>query len=137
MEPGDLLKQTALFAELSADDVSKLSPSTRLETYHPAHVILREGRVGTAFYLLVSGQVEVVKGISGPAPTVLAKLGPGDFFGEIAALIHVTRSASVRAVTETQCLVIHRLDLDSYIERYPVIAAKVETAIASRFGKES
>lgn len=81
--------------------------------------------------------MEVVKGIAGAEPKVVAKLGPGDFFGEIAALIHVTRSASVRAVTETKCLVIHRLDLDSFIERYPVIAAKVESAIATRFGKES
>jgi CRP/FNR family cyclic AMP-dependent transcriptional regulator len=137
MEAGDLLKQTPLFAELSDDDISKLSPSTRVETHPPGHVILREGRVGTAFYLVVSGQVEVVKGLAGPEPKVVAKLGPGDFFGEIAALIHVTRSASVRAVVETKCLVIHRMDLDSFIERYPDITAKVEFAIATRFGKET
>jgi CRP-like cAMP-binding protein len=75
--------------------------------------------------------------LAGPEPKVVAKLGPGDFFGEIAALIHVTRSASVRAVVETKCLVIHRMDLDSFIERYPGITAKVEFAIATRFGKET
>lgn len=137
MEAGDLLKQTSLFAELSADDVSKLGPSTRVEVYAPGHVILREGRVGTAFYVIISGQVEVIKGMGGTAPKVVAKLGPGDFFGEIAALIHVTRSASVKAVAETKCLMIHRMDLDSFIERYPTITAKVETAIATRFGTES
>jgi len=137
MEPGDLLKQTSLFAELSDDDVSKLSPSTRLEIYQPGHMILREGRVGTAFYVLISGQVEVVKGITGTTPAVVAKLEAGDFFGEIAAMKHVTRSASVRAVTETKCLVIHRMDLDSFIERYPVIAAKVTSALLSRFSQAS
>jgi CRP-like cAMP-binding protein len=137
MEPGDLLKQTSLFAELSDEDVSKLSPSTRLETYEPGHLILREGRVGTAFYVLISGQVEVLKGIAGETPTVVAKLEAGDFFGEIAAMKHVTRSASIRAVTETKCLVIHRIDLDSFIERYPVMAAKIASALSTRFSKVS
>ena len=134
MEAADLLKQSALFAELSADDVSKLSPSTRVETYHSGHVILREGRVGTAFYLIVSGQVDVVHGIGSVEPKVVARLGSGDFFGEIAVLKHVTRTASVRAATETVCLVIHRMDLDSFIERYPAITAKVQSALFTRFG---
>ena len=137
MEAGDLLKQTPLFAELSNADISKLGPSTRLEIYKPDHVILREGRVGPAFYVLVSGKVEVVKDMASAEPAVIATLEAGDFFGEIAAIKHVTRSASVRAVTETKCLVIRRLDLDSFIERYPVIAAKVSSAISTRFGKVS
>jgi CRP-like cAMP-binding protein len=137
MEAGELLRQTSLFAELSDDDISKLSPSTRVENYEPLHVILREGRVGTALYVIVSGQVEVIKAMASDEPRVLASLGPGDFFGEIAAMKHVTRSASVRAVTKTQCLVIHRMDLDSFIERYPVISGKVDWAISTRFNKAS
>ena len=66
---------------------------------------------------------------------VVGTLGTGDFFGEIAAMKHVTRSASVVALEKTQCLVIRRLDLDSYIERYPAIAAKVDSALTSRFAK--
>lgn len=137
MEAGELLKQTPLFAELNAEDLGKLTPSARIENYHADHVILREGRVGTAFYVIVSGDVEVIKGMASPTPKVVAKLGPGDFFGEIAALMHVTRSASIRTLTETQCLVIHRMDVDSFIERYPVIAGKVDWAIATRFGDAS
>jgi CRP-like cAMP-binding protein len=134
MEAGDLLKQTPLFAELSDADLSKLGPSTRMEIYKPDQVILREGRVGPAFYVVVSGKVEVVKGLGSAEPAVIATLEAGDFFGEIAAIKHVTRSASVRAAIETRCLVIRRLDLDSFIERYPVIAAKVASALSTRFG---
>lgn len=137
MDAGELLKQTPLFAELNAEDLGKLTPSARIETYHAGHVILREGRVGTAFYVIVSGEVEVIKGMASPTPKVLSKLGPGDFFGEIAALMHVTRSASVRTLSETRCLVIHRMDVDSFIERYPVIAGKVDWAIATRYGDAS
>ncbi len=134
MEPGDLLKQTKLFAELTDADISVLSQSTRLETFRPAQVIVREGRVGAAFYVLVSGKVEVIIGISTPNPVVVKTLTTDDFFGEIAVMKHMTRSASVRAAEETKCLVIRRLDLESFIERYPEIAARVQSALSSRFG---
>jgi CRP-like cAMP-binding protein len=134
MEIIDLLKQTPLFAELSQADLEMLTPSIRMETYTVGKVILREGRVGAAFFLIVSGGVEVIKGMESPEPVVIALLGVGDFFGEIAAMKHVTRSASVKAVSETTCLVIQRLHFDSYIERFPIILAKVESALSARLG---
>jgi CRP-like cAMP-binding protein len=133
MEVGDLLKQTPLFAELSAGDIDILAQSTRIQTYRTGQVILREGRVGAAFFVLVSGRVEVVQGISSSEPVVLATLGTGEFFGEIATMKHVTRSASVRALEETTCLVIWRLDFDSYIRQFPEVAARVEAALSARF----
>ena|SRR5258707_8508008 len=134
MEVIDLLKQTPLFAEVSKTDLEILGPSIRIETYTIGRVILREGRVGAAFFLLVSGKVEVVKGMGGPEPVVVATLGAGDFFGEIATMKHLLRSASVRAIAETKCLVIQRLHFDSYIVRFPDVLAKVESALSTRFG---
>ncbi len=132
MEVSDLLKQTPLFAELSKADLDQLSPSVRVETYKAGHVIVREGRVGTAFFLLISGSVEAVKGLGSPDETVLKKLVAGDFFGEITTMKHGTRSASVRALGETQCVVIQRLHLDSYVERFPSVRAKIEAALSTR-----
>lgn len=132
MEITDLLKQTPLFAELSKADLDLLSPSVRVETYKPGHVIVREGRVGTAFFLLISGSVEAVKGLGTPDETVLKKLAAGDFFGEITTMKHGTRSASVRALEETQCVVIQRLHLDSYVEQFPSVRAKIEAALSMR-----
>jgi len=135
MEASDLLKETPLFAEFSDADINSLAQSTRLEVYGPGDVIVREGRVGAALFVVISGNVEVIKGMTGADPEVVAKLGVGDFFGEIAVMKHVPRSASVRALSETKCLVIRRLDLESYIERYPNIASKVELALFTRFDK--
>ena len=132
MEIVDLLKQTPLFSEMNEADLEELIPSTRLETYEPGRVILREGRVGAAFFLIVSGSVEVIKALGKPEEKVVNSLGAGDFFGEIANMKHSTRVASVRALTDTQCLMIQRLHLDSYIERFPVVLAKVEQAVAVR-----
>ena len=133
MEIIDLLKQAPLFAEVSKADLEELVPSTRFETYRTGRVVLREGRVGAAFFLLVSGSVEVIKGMGKPEEVVVATLGAGDFFGEIANMKHLPRIASVRALEETQCLMIQRLHLDAYIQRFPIVLAKVELALAVRF----
>jgi len=136
MEVSDLLKHTPLFVELSQADLDILSPSVRIETYKPGQVILREGRVGAAFFILVSGKVEVVKGIGTPESVVLRTLGAGEFFGEVAAMKHVTRSASVRALEETQCLMIQRLHFDAYVEQFPGVLAKIESALSARVDQE-
>lgn len=132
MEIVDLLKQTPLFSEMNRADLEELIPSTRVEIYEPGRVILREGRVGAAFFLIVSGTVEVIKALGKPEEKVVNELGAGDFFGEIANMTHSTRVASVRALTETQCLMIQRLHIDSYIERFPTVLARVESALAAR-----
>lgn len=132
MEIIDLLQQTPLFSEMDKADLMELLPSTRLEIYEPGRVILREGRVGAAFFLIVSGRVDVIKALGTPEEKSVATLGAGDFFGEIANMKHSLRVASVRALDETQCLVIQRLHIDSYIERFPIVLAKVERALAVR-----
>lgn len=132
MEIIGLLKQTPLFSEMNEADLEELIPSTRLENYEPGRVILREGRVGAAFFLIVSGSIEVIKALGTPGEKVVNRLGAGDFFGEIANMKHTTRVASVRALTDTQCLMIQRLHIDAYIERFPIVLAKVELALAVR-----
>ena len=128
-----MLKQTSLFAEMSDDDIEELAESTRIEIYKPDRIIVREGHAGAALYVMISGKVEVVKGIADGEETVVGTLGVGDFFGEVAVMKHVARSASVRAVEDTECLVVRMLDLESFIERYPGIDAKVESALSRRF----
>jgi CRP-like cAMP-binding protein len=132
MEIIDMLKQTPLFAELNTADLELLVPSVRVETYPPGRVILREGRVGAALYLLTSGTVEVIRGLDTPQEAVIATMEAQDFFGEIATMKHLPRSASVRAMSETKCLMIKRLHFDSYVEQFPSVLAKIEVALAAR-----
>jgi CRP-like cAMP-binding protein len=132
MEVRELLKKTTLFKGLGDDEIDVLAQSTRIQTYRTGQVILREGRVGAAFFVIVSGNVEVVKGISSLEPVVLNRLGAEEFFGEIATMRHGPRSASVRALEDTTCLAIWRIDFDSFVRRYPEVAAKVESVLAAR-----
>ncbi len=77
--------------------------------YEPGQDIVREGDVGQSLYIIRSGEVEVVKqGANGEPPTVLATLGPGDHFGEVAVFQRVRRTATVRAKTRVELLHMRR-----------------------------
>jgi CRP-like cAMP-binding protein len=136
MEVGDLLKRTVLFEDLTESDIERLAQSTRIQSYRAGQVIIREGRIGAAFFVIVSGSVEVVKDINSSEPVAIATLGAGEFFGEIATMKHEIRSASVRAKEDTKCLVIWQVDFSSYVSRHPEVAAKLEAVYSARFGDD-
>ena len=136
MEEADLLKETPLFKNLGADDIDVLAQSTRIQHYKAGQAIVIEGRVGAAFFIVASGSVEVFKRKDEASEVILATLGAGDFFGELATMKHVPRSANVRALEDTMCLVIRRADFESYIRQFPDVAEKVEATLIARFGEE-
>ena len=135
MDTTQLLKQAPLFETLSDEDIELLAQSTRIQDYKARQIIVIEGRVGAAFFILVSGSVEVIKRRGQSDEQVLATLGTGDFFGELATMKHVPRSASVRALQDSKCLVIRRADFEAYISKFPEVTAKVESTLIARFGE--
>jgi CRP-like cAMP-binding protein len=135
MQAIELLKQSPLFEGLSDADIDELAQSTRIQDYKAGQTIVIEGRVGAAFFILVSGSVEVIKRRGQSDEAVLATLQAGDFFGELATMRHVPRSASVRALQDLTCLVIRRADFEAYISKFPHVVAKVESTLTSRFGE--
>jgi CRP-like cAMP-binding protein len=80
-------------------------------------MVLREGEAGDACYLIVSGQVRVLK-----AGIEVARLGPGSFFGEFAVLADQRRHASVETVEEVELLEIRRALLDELVAAHPGVA---------------
>jgi CRP-like cAMP-binding protein len=135
MEATELLKQTPLLEALRDADLEELAQSTRVQDYRAGQIIVIEGRVGAAFFILASGSVEVIKRRGQSDEAVLATLQAGDFFGELATMRHVPRSASVRALQDSTCLVIRRADFEAYISKFPDVVAKVESTLTSRFGE--
>ena len=73
----------------------------RREHYEPGQPIIRQGELGHNLYLILEGKVEVVREDDG-RPTVLATLGPGQHFGEVAVFENVRRTATVRAATPVE-----------------------------------
>jgi CRP/FNR family cyclic AMP-dependent transcriptional regulator len=128
----DVLAQAPLFSQLSRKDLKRLAKGTVSRTLQKGEVIVREGERAVAFYLILSGRAEVVKGADGPSPRVLSTLGPGHFFGEMALLDGYLRSATVRAVEDTECLVLSRWDFMAELRSSPYIAVQMLPVLSRR-----
>ena len=94
--------------------------------------MIRAGDAGDRFYLIVSGEVEVLS--PNPAETggVLATLGPGAYFGEIALLRDVPRIATVRARTDLALFSLDRDALKSLLSANPGLRLQLEDVIQAR-----
>ncbi len=107
-----------LFSGLSAESFTALVTELRCWSADPGAVIVSEGEPGSSVFVIASGAVAVER--AGPdGPVEVARLGDGDFFGEIAILANRPRAATVTALRQTQLLELDRKTLDGLCERDP------------------
>lgn len=130
--PGEALKQVPLFAGLDGAALDVLAGLAFQKTFKPGEVIFEEGRTGNGLYVILSGRVEVVKSEGSDRPQVLATLGPGEPFGELALLGEWKRTATVHSIDETTCLGMDRWVFLAHLERQPAIAVKMLQFVAQR-----
>ena len=88
--------------------------------FSAGQTIIRQGEPGSRFYIVNTGRVEVIRQ-TGTEEQVLATLGPGKYFGEIALLEATLRTATVRAVEDSTVLSIARKDFTVLVENLPVL----------------
>jgi NADH dehydrogenase len=93
--------------------------------FSAGETIVREGEVASRFYVITSGEVEVVEQANG-GERPIRRLGPGRHFGELALLQNTKRTASVRAVTDTTVLAIARQDFTSLVGNMPELQEVVQ-----------
>ncbi|KAF0117066.1 MAG: Crp/Fnr family transcriptional regulator [Rhodospirillaceae bacterium] len=99
--------------------------------YGAGELVFREGEQGLVVYVILTGEVELIKDTL-RGPVTLAILGKGDIFGEMGALTRAPRSASARARTELSVEVVPRSEFLQQIETKPQVAVKVLTRLAHR-----
>ncbi|MCX5741777.1 MAG: cyclic nucleotide-binding domain-containing protein, partial [Proteobacteria bacterium] len=97
------LASTPLFAKLPPKALEDLIPRIGMLRLEPGEFVFREGEAGAALYIISEGEVTVET-----AGRELARLGPSAFFGEIALVTELPRSATVRAATRVELLSIDR-----------------------------
>lgn len=98
----------SVFRGLPRHEVETLA--ARLETvqFESGATIVRQGAPADKFFIIVDGEVEVVREAPGQPPNKVASLKRGQFFGEMAILRESTRTATVRAITPTTLLTMDR-----------------------------
>ena len=127
----ETLATVEIFSELPQADISRLAKVTVVRQYKDGDVIVREGELGVAFYVVAQGQVEVFKG-SDDAEQPLTTLREGSFFGEMALFDNHVRSASVRAKGPVECLVLTKWDFNAELSASGCRIATAMLAILAR-----
>jgi CRP-like cAMP-binding protein len=107
-----VLRRCALFESLSAEQVEKVAEIATERHVAEGQPIFREGSTGDEMYVVVAGTVRISKEIPGAGEEALTLLGPGSYFGEMAAIDDAPRSADAVAHTACGLLAIRREDLD-------------------------
>lgn len=120
-----LLANCDLLRHLPPENIEEILPCVRNRSLAPGEVLFRAGDQGDALYIVAKGNIEVLDG-AGNTGHVLAELGPGAAFGEMALLSGGTRTATIRAHDAAELLTIEKRDFDDLIARDPQFAAAGE-----------
>jgi CRP-like cAMP-binding protein len=93
-------------------------------TYAAGDRIFSQGELGTEMFIIQEGEVEILKHISGESHT-LSRLEKGDFFGEMAVLEAMPRTADAVAVTEVRVVAINGSRFDEMLRKNPEVAVRI------------
>jgi CRP/FNR family cyclic AMP-dependent transcriptional regulator len=102
------LRRCRIFAGLGDDALETLSGGVRRRRYERGQVIFHEGDPGDSLHVVASGAVKITLRSPDGEEVIVATLGPGDFFGELALLDEAARSATAEAMAPTETLVLPR-----------------------------
>lgn len=130
--PVTALRQVDFLADLEDAELDLLRPDVREAVFGRAEVVCREGDAGDAFFVLRRGTVEVVARGTDGRDTHVADLAAPAFFGEMALLTGEARSATVRAKTDVELLVVARSGFETLFKTKPGVAAAVSRILAAR-----
>jgi CRP-like cAMP-binding protein len=127
-EKVDYLATVSLFShlkDLKEEELQRLANQSRYCSFKFGDLIINEGERDDRLYILISGKVNVFKSYRTNKEKRLRILEPPAYFGEIALIDELVRSATVVAMRDTKTLCLDKLNLDREIEKSPVIAKKL------------
>ena len=127
------LRRIPLFAGLSPADLLRVADIAEERPYADGETIAEEGEIGEELYIILSGDVRVVRHEDGAAVEV-ARRQAGDVVGEMSIISRAPRVASLVAEGDVRTITIGRREFESMIAERPDIALAVMRALADRLG---
>jgi len=109
-----LLRSVPLFISLKDKQLRKLSQKFQPKRFAPKDKIIQAGKPGTTFYVIRTGQVEVMS----TRGKLLNRLGRGDYFGEAALLTNENRNATIRALTPVETLELDKKQFNRFLRKH-------------------
>jgi len=126
-----LLREVPMFSGLSPEDLEQIADIAQEQLYSAGTLICREGERGSTLFIIVTGKVEVIKGM-GKTENVIAVREPGEFVGEMAILESAPRSATLRAQEDVRVLIIKGEAFKAILMDRPEVAISVLQHMSTR-----
>jgi CRP/FNR family cyclic AMP-dependent transcriptional regulator len=124
-EAVDLIAGVPLFQGLEKKELEDVARTVHERTFNPGDTVAQEGQGGVGFFVIKDGEAKVT--IAGDE---VRRLGPGDYFGEIALITEGARTATVTAESELRCYGLTPWEFRPLVQSNASIAWKILQALA-------
>ncbi|MBN1302325.1 MAG: Crp/Fnr family transcriptional regulator [Melioribacteraceae bacterium] len=121
-DPSDTLMFVPIFSDLTPEAIEKIGSVGIRKKYPKDSVILMEEDSGTAMFVIIDGKVKVTRTSNDGREVILSILGQSDFFGEMAILDGLSRSASVYAMEDSELFIIQRDQFLELLKEHPEVS---------------
>ena len=120
----EVLEKVPLFAGLSRRQLGRLLVKFFEKEYGPGETIFNEGDPGKALFIILAGRVSIFRALN-DGEELLATLGAGSYFGELALIDDQPRFASARTPEASRLLILYRSDFEGLMEGQRTLAVQV------------
>ncbi|MBI3552104.1 MAG: cyclic nucleotide-binding domain-containing protein [Elusimicrobia bacterium] len=125
------LKSLDLFKDLTSREIGLLAQALHSRTYHAGETLFLEGDIGRALFILESGKVELSRREEQTGKSrLIYTIEPGEFFGEMALLEQLPRTASAVAAERSRLYLLYRSKLDNLLHYYPRVGVSIMSHLA-------
>lgn len=128
----DFLKYVPIFSELNDATIEKISKIGIRKIFKKDSVVLFEHETGSALFVIVEGKVKISRLSDDGREVILTILNDSDFFGEMAILDGLSRSANVTAMEDSELFIIQRNDFIALLQTHPEISIALLKELTQR-----
>lgn len=123
-----LLQRVPLFSDLDRKELERIAASMKERTFSAGDTVTAEGQSGVGFFVIESGDAKVT--VHGEDRR---RLGPGDYFGEVALLNESARTATITAQSDLKCYGLTSWEFRPLVETHGSIAWKLLQAMSKTY----
>lgn len=128
-----LLAHTPLFKSLPEEEIIKLTKTLRVREVPPNTILFKEGDIGDHFYIIIQGQIEVIKALGTQEERLIGLRGPGEFVGELSLINRQgVRTASVKSSGPAHLWEMTHDEFDALLHRQPTMSFELINVLSQR-----
>ena len=119
------LKKIHIFSDLQVRELAAIGSITKEKDFAKDQIVVKEGEPGDTMFLIISGEVSVIRNVGATKETLIAKISQDDYFGEMALFEDKPRSATVKTNTDAKLLELGKLEFEEIMREFPQISINI------------